>query len=690
MTASMWPQVTCTACGADGPGRAKAGLCKRCYARAQHPVRPCPGCGQIRRHLAAGLCARCYRLSRTRLVTCPGCGDLRPVYFGDQCERCKRQAAARAGACAECGKQVARLWAGCCRTCHARRYQTTGACADCGDLTLLTSGLCSPCRLFRWKHPVGTCPFCGRQQPVGAAGGCRSCQAALRAARALQRARRPRPMRFHATTGVCGDCGEGTRLTGGLCRTCREFRRRHPLGTCPYCGRQQPIGAFGGCRSCQAAHRAARALDQALRRRGAGPVLSPADMQLLHAITGYGGARGWSAGTLARTRRALAVVLTSGQELGPPPWDAEQVRRFLVSRHRTALRVVEFLTDEGLARANPQAAFQQWLARRLAAVPEPLAAEVRTWTDALQGRGPRAGRPRHPSTIEAYLRVLETPLATWAARYGSLREVTTEDLAAQLEQLSGATRRLGLAAMRSLFTTLKARRVLFTNPAAPLSGRALQPPPVLPLDDAQRARLLGHLREPGQRLIILLAGVHALRPSQICALTLDDAGPSASTLLIGGRARPLDRLTADHLRAWLQARHTRWPVTANPYLLINTSTAGGTGPIGRSYVQDTVRRAGITAAELRADRLLGEAHASGGDPLRLTHLFGISDPTAIRYCAELDAAAGHPASSATITRARSPQGRGVSAAAATVAPDRQPDTRHPRSARPAGPGRRPS
>jgi hypothetical protein len=55
-----------------------------------------------------------------------------------------------------------------------------------------------------------------------------------------------------------------------------------------------------------------------------------------------------------------------------------------------------------------------------------------------------------------------------------------------------------------------------------------------------------------------------------------------------------------------------------------------------------VRRAGITARELRADRLLDEAHASGGDPLKLTHLFGISDPTAIRYCAQLGIIEGAP------------------------------------------------
>ena len=57
-----------------------------------------------------------------------------------------------------------------------------------------------------------------------------------------------------------------------------------------------------------------------------------------------------------------------------------------------------------------------------------------------------------------------------------------------------------------------------------------------------------------------------------------------------------------------------------------------------------MRRAGITARDLRAGRLHDEAHASGGDPLQLTHLFGISDPAAIRYCAEsgtLDQATGH-------------------------------------------------
>jgi hypothetical protein len=48
-----------------------------------------------------------------------------------------------------------------------------------------------------------------------------------------------------------------------------------------------------------------------------------------------------------------------------------------------------------------------------------------------------------------------------------------------------------------------------------------------------------------------------------------------------------------------------------------------------------VRKVEITAQDLRADLLLAEAQASGGDPLRLAHLFGISDAAAIRSCAEI-------------------------------------------------------
>ena len=442
----------------------------------------------------------------------------------------------------------------------------------------------------------------------------------------------PPAVRTREITGACRDCGDLAWLSGGLCGACRGFRRSHPAGACPWCGRWQPIGAAGACRSCQLAVRAIRKrARQAPRPRPSSAVPPPLD-----ALAGYGQARGWAPHTLHQAWRAVTAVLASRAELGEPPWDAARLRQFLVERRLVALRAVEFLTDQGLARPTPQAAFDRWLAARLAVLPAPVADEVRTWTEALQGRGPRAGRSRQASTTQGYVRILQAPLASWAARYESLRQVTTEDLAAQLAPLTGATRLLALSAMRSLFGTLKARRVLFTNPAAPLTGRRIQPPPVLPLDDSLRAGLLGRLPGPTERLIVLLAGVHALRPAGICALTLDDVNLAAGTLIAGGRVRPLDRLTAGHLRAWLQARHARWPATANPHLLINLSTAGGLEPVNRGYIHAAVHGLGITAQDLRADRLHDEAQASGGDPLRLAHLFGLSDGAAIRYCAELE------------------------------------------------------
>jgi integrase len=318
------------------------------------------------------------------------------------------------------------------------------------------------------------------------------------------------------------------------------------------------------------------------------------------------------------------------------PLDAAAVRQFLLERRLTALRVVESLTDQGLVRVDEHATLDRWLARRLAPLPAPIRAEVRVWIEGLRGRGARAGRPRQAATTQGYLRAVTAALADWSARYQSLRQVTAEDVAAQLAPLAGPTRKLTLVVLRSLFRTLKVRRLAFTNPTAGLAAPREPPPAALGLDPARRAGLLGRLDRPDQQLIVLLVGVHALRPHQIRLLALEDVDLAAGTLRIAGRPRRLDALTRQALGGWLELRRRRWPASANPYLLINQSTAGGLTPVTRGYIQEVFGRLGVTAQHLRVDRLLAEVQATGGDPLTLTLLFGISDPTAIRYCLELD------------------------------------------------------
>jgi hypothetical protein len=357
--------------------------------------------------------------------------------------------------------------------------------------------------------------------------------------------------------------------------------------------------------------------------------------QLLAELTRYGQARGWSPSTMVRARRSLTVLLASHPTLPHGAVDAAAARAFLVRRRLVALRVVEFLVDQGLAGVDAHAVLDGWLARRLRPLPAPIRAEVGTWVDALCGRGARAGRARQPTTVQGYLRALGPALADWSARYQPLRQVTAQDVTAQLEPVTGPTRLLVLAAMRSLFATLTARRVLFANPTAGLLGRHQVPAPALGLDPAVRAGLLGRLDHPYERLVVLLAGVHALRPAQICAMVLDAVDLTGGTLLVDGQPRRLDALTRGQLRAWLGRRRRQWPSSANPYLLVNHSTAGGVRPVKRSYVQAVFQRLGTTAQRLRVDRLLAEARASGGDPLTLARLFGLSEPTAIRYCPEL-------------------------------------------------------
>jgi integrase len=357
--------------------------------------------------------------------------------------------------------------------------------------------------------------------------------------------------------------------------------------------------------------------------------------QLLATLTGYGQARGWAPATMLRARRSLTVLLASHPTFPDQTMDAAAVRQFLLGRRQVALRVVEFLIDQGLVGAADQAVLDGWLARRLQPLPGLIRAEVHTWVEALRGRGPRAGRPRKHTTIQGYVRALEAALADWSAHYQSLRQVTTHDVAAQLVPLTGPTRLLTLAAMRSLFGTLKARRVLFANPTAGLVGRHVAPRAALGLDPTIRASLLGQLDRPDERLVVLLAGVHALRCGQICALGVDAVDLAAGTLAVDRRPRRLDALTLEQARAWLELRSQRWPTSANPYLLINQSTAGGCKPVKRSFVHQVFQRLGTTAHQLRVDRIMAEVHTSGGDPRTLTGLFGLSDPTAIRYCAEL-------------------------------------------------------
>ncbi|MDN5855690.1 MAG: integrase, partial [Actinomycetia bacterium] len=250
------------------------------------------------------------------------------------------------------------------------------------------------------------------------------------------------------------------------------------------------------------------------------------------------------------------------------------------------------------------------------------------------------GRARARSTIDHYTAAGAPALAVFAGRYDSLREVSEDDIAAQLEPLRGSARTAAAVALRSLFAILKSRRLIFADPTRRVHPGRFPRRPVLGLDPATRAGLLDQLSRADHRLVVLLAGVHALSRADITGLRLHDvalpAGGGTATLTVHGTRRGLDEPTRAALADWLRERRRRWPATANPHLLISTRSALGLGPVSTGYLRGVTADLPVTLHQLRADRLLAQARDTGGDPLSLHRLFGLSADTALRYCAELD------------------------------------------------------
>jgi hypothetical protein len=139
---------------------------------------------------------------------------------------------------------------------------------------------------------------------------------------------------------------------------------------------------------------------------------------------------------------------------------------------------------------------------------------------------------------------------------------------------------------------------------------------------------------PAQRVIVVLAAVHAARDTDMQRLVLDDLDLPNRRITIGGHQQRLGDLAHQALQTWLnQRRAAAWPHTPNPHVLISRRTALGTDPVSQGYLQFHLRRHGVGLDRIRQDRILHEALATGADMLHLALVFDVSHATASRYAA---------------------------------------------------------
>lgn len=481
-------------------------------------------------------------------------------------------------------------------------------------------GRCIPCLRYTRTYPVGTCEACARVGPLRV-GHCRLCWDQARLDRPYVERHtvllpHVREVRAHQLSFA----GMSFKPRGDLIAQRRAQRQlTDPAGHPP----RQPDGQMLLFDGLARSYRYGR-VDLRREPLGDNPVLRAA----VALAASQAQLHGWSDTVVSTLNRNLVMVLS---QLGA----GEQVRYsdyvdVLRTRSACLRRTTDILAGVGVLLDDRVLAFDAWVDRQIADLAPGIAADVREWALTLTTGDVRT-RPRDERSIRGYLAVARPALLAWSEEHAHLREITHDDLLTAVADLHGHQRITTLVALRCLFGWAKRTGRIFTDPAARLrvgtaSIRLLQP-----LAAGQIGLSLAAGATPQARVFLVLAAVHAARPSDVRAMQLNDVDLGNLRLTVNGHERRLDDLTRTVLIAWLDHRRRRWPVTANPHLLISRTTALGVGPVSHPWVDHELRGLPATLDRIRRDRHLEEALVRGPDPLHLAEVFGLSSKTAIHY-----------------------------------------------------------
>lgn len=524
--------------------------------------------------------------------------------------------------CTSCGSRETYFSQGLCVRCHPRGPEHLGSCIGC-----LAWGVypqyrltCWTCRTWRTRYPEGVCKYCGRFSRIGEQQACRLC---LEQARLVQEPGRPLDLAAANSHGQQLFFANLVSKRPHLPRPAPVAWRNPPRNDLPH----PPGSQFGGDAWLQEPLFDATPDPDAVRARA---LTLDSDLTRYCRAIVHDHARryGWT----VRQRNAVISSLRILQTLRPTPTamvrasDVIGLRRY----DGTITSTLDVLTEAGLLIEDVPTKIESYLADQTRTLPPTMRQHLELWLQIMIGGSRQAPRvlPRDPTTVEFYLRGMAPIVQGWAANgHESFAGVTRADVAAAVAGITQPRtgRHAAELGLKSLFRTLKGRRLIFADPT-----RGLKPTPVatnipLPLDPAL---IRDELNSPNRAvaLAVALVAFHALRRDQIRHLRLTDIADGRLTL--GQRHIPLAAPVRSRLAAWLDHRNQTWPNTANPHLLITRKTAPRLTPVGASFPWlDSALRCNA----LREDRILNEIHATGGDVRRISDLFGLTISGTIRY-----------------------------------------------------------
>lgn len=538
---------------------------------------------------------------------------------GSRCERCRVRPRAFTSArtcfacwpggavtpppCSRCGSTSGYWTAGLCEDCHPRAPRRTTPCRDClaWGVHRGSARICRACEWWRRQYDVATCRECERSLAVGPDGRCRLCQV----------------QRSSLIEGTAHGC---QLFFAGWFRPAGAGTRSRPARTPVAVAPLRPV-----------AHRqlvlVEVPLDMEAGLRHGFPPPDPALAAALWEVTrDYARRHGWSRAVTERVQRGVRIMLGLQHTPGAPI-RASDVALLAPIRMSTS-GVIAVLREAGMLEDDAVPAVARWFPVYIAELPPEMRAALAVWFEVSRNGSrvtPRS-RPRSDQTVTSQLRFAMPALRTWAREHASLREISREDVYAVLPP-SGSERATTLQGLRAIFRVLKARRLVFVNPTTHLSVPRPNAPVPAPVDLRALRALIDGDDVVAAALAALLA-FHGVRVWQLPLARLTDLRDGR--LHVGDQVILLAPAVRKRLDAWLAERSARWPRTANPHLFINYRSAHGTAPTTPWWIR---KRLGMSAQAIRQDRILDEAHATGGDLRRLCDLFGLSITGASRYAA---------------------------------------------------------
>lgn len=544
---------------------------------------------------------------------CERCGVKRRANPGGRhCWDCMRFGPFPEPACRRCGTTENFFASGLCARCHLYGTIRVDGCSDCHAWGVTRHGnwLCRGCDHWRRIHSsVDTCASCSHTITVNSRGICRLCWKTASGHR----------------SGSEFDPIGGNRHGQPLCfadmqkaATHRRHETVRPPVTWPP-GRpvtHHQLTLFSMPHDFS---------------RGRLPLAPPRDTELAAALdvvaVDYGRAAGWGRTPTSKVRSGIRIMLGLQDTPGAPIRYSEMVD--LPQLFISIRPLIDVLDTVAMFEDDRTPLIARWFTDQAVGLPAAMTAELATWFDVMHNgsTSPPRRRPRSPTTIKVYVGAALPALRRWSDDgHQSLREITRAQVLAALPR-EPPRRKICGQAMRSIFGILKDRKLIFANPAVRLAHASETPipPPAVDLD-AVRAAL--NSPDPARAAITALVAYHGLRSHQLRNLQLTDIRDRH--LHLDGRTIPLAEPVRVRIAAWLDHRNERWTTSTNTHLFIHFRTAHRDDPVGIRWVFLTLDLPGGAQA-LRADRILHEAIATGGDPRRLCDLFGLSIQHATRY-----------------------------------------------------------